>query len=126
MIIQDYDGTPLIAHCVPFKRISLATNNATLIKAGASRLTSVVALSVGADARFLKIYDKDTAPDPASDTPVMTLIIPANAAGAGLVVNFSKPVKFTNGLGMAIVAGIGDTNNVAITADELVVNIGYQ
>lgn len=126
MIIQDSDGTPLIGHSVPFKKISLATNNASLIKNSPARLTTIVALSSGATPRYLKIYDKETQPDPAVDTPVMTFIIPANAAGAGLVVNFGKPVKFSNGLGMAIVAGIGDTNNVAITADECVVNIGYQ
>jgi hypothetical protein len=126
MIILDYDGTQVLQHSAPYKLIGAASNNAQVVKASAGKINCIAAINIGATVRYLKFYNKATTPAPASDTPVLVIPIPANTAGAGVVIPFPKPILFGTGIGIAIVNGISDTDNTNITANEVVVNLGYE
>lgn len=92
--------------------------------ANTTNLTSVVATaapvyclfmgnSAGTNA-FLKLYDKASAPVPASDTPFATILIPANQT-----VDVEIDAFFSNGIAYAITGGAGDTDTTAVAAGQV-------
>lgn len=104
----------------PYKRISTASNNATLVQTGRAWLYGLSVNNTNAAVRYLKFYDKATAPNPASDVPVLTIPL---AASSTVHLPFDAPVAFRNGLGFALVTGISDSDNTAVGASEHVVNL---
>jgi hypothetical protein len=101
---------------------SAATNNATSVKASAGRVYAVIATNNGAANRYLKLYNKASAPSPASDTPVATYMLPA---GGGICRITDIGLVFSTGIAFAVVAGISATDNTSISANEVAVNIEY-
>lgn len=96
---------------------SAATTNATSVKAGPARLLSVVASNINAAARFLKLYDKATAPTVGTDVPVITIPIPA---GGIVSLNLGEfGVDFTLGIAAAITAVGTDADTTAVAASEI-------
>lgn len=126
MQIQDIDSAPLIWHSAPYTKISTADNNASVVKASLGRLSSLVAINSGSQIRYLKFYDKTTAPNPATDTPVLIYPIPANTGGAGIVLPLPKPITFQNGISFLIVSGVANNSNTAAVANEVVVTLSYE
>ena len=111
---------------LPFRLISEATTNETVVKASAGQLTTITAVSLNdAAVSYLKLYDKATAPVLATDIPVMTIAIPTNAQGAGIVIPIPNGLNFSNGIALALTSGIEDTNAVAVLAKEVVLNFTY-
>ena len=53
-----------------------ATTNATSVKATPGVVKRVIGTSKAATDRFLKFYDKATAPTVGTDVPIMTILIP--------------------------------------------------
>ena len=102
--------------------VSAASNNATSVKATAGRLFRVQASNNNAAARYLKIYDKASAPAPASDVPVLRYMIPP----AGVLPSTPCDYWFAAGLAYVVVTGAGDTNNDSTGASETFVNIDYE
>jgi hypothetical protein len=109
----------------PYKLISLATTNANVVKASSGNLYSILALGLTSTVTFLKLYNKATAPVVGTDIPIMTIPIPANIQGAGIVIPFSIGINFPLGIGIAITAGSADNNNVAVAAGDVIVNLTY-
>lgn len=109
-----------------YKLISAATTNATVVKATPGEITSIELGNINAAARYLKLYNKATAPTVGTDTPIKTLIIPGNLAGAGNNVFFPAPISFSNGISFALTTGIQDSDTGAVAANEIVVNIDYR
>jgi hypothetical protein len=77
--------------------------------------------------RYVKFYDKATAPA-STDTPLMTLgIPPGSAANVSLrTLIESKTLPFVNGLGIRGTTGVADNDTGAPTTNDLVVNIFFQ
>ena len=109
----------------PYKLISLATTNANVVKASGGNLYSIVAICLSSTVRFLKLYNKATAPIVGTDIPVMTIPIPANTQGAGISIPFSMGVNFPLGISIAITAGSADNDSVAILANEVLINLTF-
>lgn len=109
----------------PHKLISAATTNATSVKASAAQLGVLVAINVSTVARFLKLYNKASAPTVGTDTPVWVVPIPAGSNGAGVAVPIPGGLAFSTGLAYAITANIADSDNTAVAAGDVVVNLGY-
>lgn len=107
-----------------YRRASLATNNATLIKGAQTLLYGLLCHNVNAAVRYLKLYDKVTAPTIGTDTPVFTIPIPAS--GGFVQFNPSEPIEFANGLGFGIVTGGADSDNTAVAANEQFVTFWYR
>lgn len=109
--------------CSVTKVISAASTNATSVKASAGQVYGWYATNVNAAARYLKLYNKASSPTVGTDTPVMTIAIPGNTAGAGGAVEFSNGIAFGTGIALAITTGVADANTGAVAADEIVINL---
>lgn len=108
------------------KLISAASTNATSVKASAGQVYAVQAFNTNAAARYLKLYNKASAPTVGTDTPVKTLTIPGNAAGAGLVLSWDKGLAFGTGIAFAVTTGAADSDTGAVAASELVIDLDYK
>jgi hypothetical protein len=107
------------------KAVSAASTNATSLKASAGQIYGIQVFNVNAAARYLKLYNKATAPTVGTDTPVKTIMIPGNTAGAGAVIAWPPGIAFGTGIAYALTTGIADSDTGAVAASELVVNIDY-
>ena len=121
------EPTPVVAPTyLPFRLISEATTNITVVKASAGVITTISAVGMAEEAMsFLKLYDKATAPVLATDIPVMTIAIPTHTQGAGIVIPIPNGLNFSNGIALALTSGIEDQNAVAVLAEQVVLNFTY-
>lgn len=109
------------------KLISAATTNATNAKASAGQVYAVQVFNINAAVRYLKLYNKATAPTVGTDIPVKTITIPGNTAGAGVVmVSWEQGLAFGTGIGFALTTGVADADTGAVAANEIVVNMDYK
>lgn len=110
----------------PFRRLSTADTNLATIKASAGSLhNALMCVNLNAAVRYLKLYNKASNPTLASDTPVWTVPIPGNTAGAGVVIPLPDGLDFSTGIAMAITTGAGDTDTGAVAANEIFVAGSY-
>lgn len=114
--------------CTPFHLRSAASNNATSLKATPGVVGMVTASNTNASQRFVKFYNKASAPAPATDNALLvgTFIVPGNTTGGGT--NIPIPLgglAFSTGIAFAIVAGESDTDNTSVAAGDLHLNVGY-
>ncbi len=105
------------------RTIAANTTNATVVKGSAGQVYSVVVNNTNAAVRYLKLYDKATAPTVGTDTPVQTYSIPATGQ---FDIYFPKGLAFTLGIGFALTTGIADSDTAAVGANEHIVNISYK
>lgn len=104
--------------------ISAASTNATSVKGSAGQVYTILAHNINAAVRYLKLYNKATAPTVGTDTPVMTLPIPADATGKGFVLDTGgMGIAFSVGIALAITTGVADADTGAVAANEIVVNL---
>jgi hypothetical protein len=95
---------------------SAASTNATSVKATAGLLYHIIASNTATSARFLKLYDKASAPVVGTDVPAFTIYLPP---GGGFSDEFSIPAAFTTGIAYAITSAIADTDATAIAANDV-------
>ncbi len=107
-----------------YSKISTADNNSTNIKSSAGQVYSISACNSNAAIRYLKLYNKATAPTCGTDTPVMRVMLPASNCTSSL----DLPVggAFSLGIGICIVTGAADSDNTSTAANEQTVNITYK
>jgi hypothetical protein len=118
--LQGRVGSGLTLHSA----ISAASTNATTVKSSAATLYGIVCFNLNAAPRYLKLYNKATAPDE-NDTPVQRYMIPGNAEGRGFVIPIPQGLAFATGLGYRLVTGIADNSTGAVAASEQLVNLLY-
>lgn len=106
--------------------VSAASTNATSLKASAGQVYSVTASSVNAAVRYLKFYNKASAPTVGTDTPVYVLPIPGNTAGAGITHSFPVGLEFPTGIAWALTSGATVADTGAVSASEHIISIGYK
>lgn len=94
--------------------VGAASTNAVVIVATPVSVTELSVFNPTAAVVYLKLYNKATAPAPATDSPVLVVPVPIN----GLVsLNFGALGKrFATGLGYAIVNGPLNNDNTAVAA----------
>lgn len=115
-----HNGTSWDLDCKPSATARLvsaaASTNATNAKNAASDLYKVCGYNAAAAARYLKIYNKATAPTVGTDTPVLTLALAPSAA-----FNFDfGGLYFSAGIGFAITVNAADADTAAVTAADIV------
>lgn len=111
----------------PGKLVSAGSTNATVIKASAGTLGYLAASNVNAAVRYLKLYNKATAPTVGTDVPVATFVIPGSTTGGGT--NIPLPpqgIAFSTGISFALTTEATDAGTTGISANETVVNYGYK
>ncbi len=72
--------------------------------------------------RFIKLYDKATAPG-SGDTPKLTIAVPASSAANILS---ESGIDFTTGIGIRATQNVADNDTVAPTANDVVLCIFYK
>jgi hypothetical protein len=107
-----------------FHLVAAGSNNATNIKASAGQIYGYEIFNASAAVRYVKLYNKSTAPAPATDNALLkrTIGIPA---GQRASFHSSTGISCSAGIGIAMVTGISDTDNTAVTASDLVVDIDW-
>jgi hypothetical protein len=78
--------------------------------------------NVATSVRFIKLYDKATAPT-SSDTPKLTIPLPATSAANVLA---AAGIDFTAGIGIRVTTGVADGDTGAPTANDVTVNLLYR
>jgi len=110
----------------PSYTVSAGSTNATSTKASAGQLGYVIATNVNAAVRYLKFYNKASAPTVGSDTPVLVIPIPGNTAGAGCAINFGPGVEFTTGIAWAMTTEATTAGSTGVSASEHVISFGWK
>lgn len=105
------------------KKLSEATNNATVVKNSAALLNSLSGYNLADYPCRVKLYNKATAPDPATDTPVAVVTVPPGDSYSPNVGRYAH--RFTTGLSYLIVKGSADTDDTAPEAGALELNLSY-
>ena len=108
-----------------YKLISTASTNENIVKSSAGNLYSIVAIGLTSTVRYLKFFNTASAISWGEDIPVMTIPIPANTQGAGVVIPFYFGVDFRVGIAIGITAGSADNNEDPIDAGDVIVNLTY-
>jgi hypothetical protein len=110
----------------PHKLNSAATTNATSVKASAGVVGSICVTNINAAVRYLKLYNKASAPTVGSDVPVLVYAIPGATTGGGT--NIPLPdvgLAFSTGIAYALTTGAPDADTGAVALNELIVNLGW-
>jgi len=92
------------------------------IKASAGQLYGWYLFNDSAAHRYVKLYNKATAPTVGTDTPVMTIPLPI---GSGANVEYNIGITFSLGIGIGATTGVADNDTGAPDANDVVVNILY-
>lgn len=106
-----------------FTLLSAATTNATSIKITAGTLFSLNASNTTATIAYIKLYNKASAPTVGTDTPVMTITVPANG-----YVDLSIPpmgLAFATGIAYAITGAAALADATAVAANQIILNGSY-
>lgn len=99
------------------------STNATSAKGSAGDVFAIIGENAAITVRYLKLYNKATAPTVGTDTPVLTLALKASSP-----FSFSFPsLYFSTGIAYALTTGAGDADTGAVTAGDILgLNIVYQ
>ena len=106
-----------------YRLVGANTTNATVVKSTSGKVFGYIVNNVNAAARYLKLYDKATAPTVGTDTPKMTIMIPAASTQTFFM---RDGVEFTSGISFATTTGLVDSDTGAISANESVIQILYK
>lgn len=105
--------------------VSAGSNNATSLKGTAGKVYAVHVYNTAAYDVYLKLYNKATAPAPATDT---ALLIATIGCQAGLPRDYffdTAGANFSTGIGYAVVKGIADADNTSVLASDCTAQIEY-
>lgn len=103
---------------------SAATTNATVGKASAADVFGFEAYNTSATVKYLKIYNKASAPTVGTDTPIMTIALGPTSRTA---MTFANPQYFATGLAYALTGAAADADTTALALGDVVaLNINYQ
>lgn len=99
-----------------------ASVNATVVKATPGRVFNATFFNFSAASKFVKFYNKATAPNPAADIPIFVLEVPV--AGRAQV-DFTIGKRFSAGIAFAT-TGLVAINDVTVLAvNDLVGSVDF-
>jgi hypothetical protein len=104
-----------------FHLVSAATTNATVVKASAGQLYGWYIYNSNASARKLAFHNSSSSPT-AGASIFFTLVIPPTS-GANVFSEIGIP--FSSGIAITTVTGLADSDNTAVAANDLVINLWY-
>ncbi|RYD57297.1 MAG: hypothetical protein EOP56_08280 [Sphingobacteriales bacterium] len=110
----------------PYRLISAANDNASVIKQGTGQLHMLTVINTSATLYYLKLYDKAGTPT-ASDVPVHTYPIPAGTSGNGFILSSgSFGEQYNTGIAFRITSGGSDADTGACAAGAVYLNARYK
>ncbi|MEX0881319.1 MAG: hypothetical protein WEC17_01435 [Candidatus Saccharimonadales bacterium] len=92
------------------------------IKASPGQVYGWFLFNTSSAIRYVKLYNKSSAPMTGFDKPFMTIPLPA---GGGANVNFTSGIYFSKGIGVSATTGVADSNTGAPADGDIIVNIIY-
>lgn len=102
---------------------SAASTNAAFIKNAAGTVYAIIASNTNTSTRYVKFYNKASAPTVGTDIPVLTIAVPTNGT---IPVDFgSLGHRFATGIAIAITTGAADSDTGAVAANEIKVLTSY-
>ena len=102
---------------------SVGSTNAAFIKNAAGTIYNIIASNTNAATRYVKFYNKASAPTVGTDVPVLTIAVPTNGtvqANMGVLGH-----RFATGIAIAITTGAADSDTGAVAANEVKVLTSY-
>jgi hypothetical protein len=102
---------------------SAATTNATSVKASAGTVYNVLVSNTALTTRYVKLYNKASAPTVGTDVPVITIAVPT--LGTVQAQFGALGYRFATGIALAITGGAADSDTTAIAASEVKVLTSY-
>ena len=105
-----------------YQLISAASTNSTLVKAGPTLITALTGSNVNAAVRYLKLYDKATAPTVGTDPVAYTFMLPGSTTGGGSNVPLANALYFARGCGIGLTTGATVADTGAVAANEHIIN----
>lgn len=95
-----------------------ASVNATVAKASAGRIYKILGYNAAASLRYLKLYNKATAPTVGTDTPVVTIPL---SPSLGFNIDLGLYGEyFSAGISYGLTTGVADNDTGALTAADIV------
>lgn len=101
-----------------------ANQGQTSIKASAGQVYGWTITNTNAAARYVKIYN--TASPTSASTPVLTILVPGNTAGAGIAQHTGPGIAFGTAIGMRATTGVADNDANAVASGEVIANVYYK
>lgn len=120
-LVQDVAATS--GGSTPNHAISAASTNGTSLKASAGMIYGISISNTNAAARYFKIYNKASSPTVGTDTPVMTIQVPATST---VIRAFPVGLALSTGIAYAATGAMGDSDTTAIGAGDLSMDIDYK
>jgi hypothetical protein len=99
-----------------------ANQDSQVVKAGPGQVYGWQLFNTAAAARYVKLYDKATAPT-AADTPRKRVMLPA---GGGAVIPNPVGAVYASGVAFRITTGAADADTGAAAANDVLVNCDYK
>ena len=106
-----------------YHKVAASSTNAANIKNGSGLVMGWEIFNDTEYPIYVKLYDKATTPNPASDTPKQTIGIQAGQSRGDFI---AGGLTYTTGIGIAITKGLADNDNTPVVAGDGVVDIFYQ
>jgi hypothetical protein len=101
-----------------------AGTNATLVTANPCDIYHITAMNTTASVKYLKLYNKKTAPTVGTDVPTMTVALAPSNALTNIPIDLG--LYFNQGLSFALTGAASDADATALVAGDVVgVNILY-
>ena len=107
------------------KLTAAATTNATSVKTTVGKILGGRVTNLAAAVRYLKFYNKASAPTVGTDTPILTIPIEATSSIYLADIIGFLGMSFTTGIAYALTTGIADGDTGALTAGDVQVNLLY-
>lgn len=105
--------------------IAAATTNVRTLKASAGKIVGGHLANFTGTWKFLKLYNKATAPIPGTDTPVYTIPIPPNAEVQIGAIFDQYGLYFGAGIGMAITGAVADLDTTVTAVGDVQYGLIY-
>jgi len=99
------------------------STNATSVKATAGQVYKIHAFNAAGATKYLKLYDKASAPTVGTDTPVEVYPLAAGVQTAIAWEGIGMP--FSLGIAYALTGGVADADTTALSANDVILNMGY-
>lgn len=102
---------------------SAASTNATLVKAGVCGVQQMFLMNSSLTTKYVRFYDKASAPTVGTDTPLFTMAIPATSSKELVFGDFS--LQFNLGLALAITGGAAVLDATAVVVGDVQTFINF-
>lgn len=102
---------------------SAASTNATLVKSTAGSLVTLFITNFSAATKYIKFYNKTTAPTVGTDIPLFTIPVPATSFLPVPIGEIGD--RFTSGIAYAITNALADSDTTVIAAGDVKIKLSY-